>query len=256
MCAEEDDGIPERYQPEAIQSSGALDGFLPAAKLLDSYELDFDNMVASINDGYVVRRASSRVSYTSTLDRGVRGSNLPQEHVRHLCRLGMQCLSSINGPTLLSWVPVRACVRMARPKPGSFAQAISASHNQERCVKGEIHSCSARLAGLTWGRAHRRAVAKKEGKRDLVVKEIDCLYLDVEDRVRREASANKAVRGLKGCLPVIGIYAGINDPDDGGANYYFSMPCAPHPASDECLQALPLACKLRTYLPACIRAQL
>jgi len=63
------------------------------------------------------------------------------------------------------------------------------------------------------------------------VKVFNCNSQDTEDRARREAAAMLAVQSLDGCLWMLDKYAGIRDPERGGAIYYLSMPCVPRPLS-------------------------
>ena len=51
--------VPERYQPAEIDTSGALHGFDPAAKLLDEYELVHRDLLAVCAGGFVVRRVAA-----------------------------------------------------------------------------------------------------------------------------------------------------------------------------------------------------
>ena len=72
-----------------------------------------------------------------------------------------------------------------------------------------------------------------------MVKHIDCDCLSVERRMRREAAAFNAVRGLKGCLTMHAQFSGVTDEDDGGASYFFAMPCAPDLCCAACFGVLP-----------------
>ena len=58
--ADADEDGPERYQPGLIRTSGALHGFRPVEELHAKYRLNYrlDDLIADINDGYVIRRAS------------------------------------------------------------------------------------------------------------------------------------------------------------------------------------------------------
>ena len=69
-----------------------------------------------------------------------------------------------------------------------------------------------------------RAVGKRSGQADIVVKQIECDSPDDEIRIRREAETMHAVRSLDGCLPGLGTYAGLSDPRSGRAVYYLTMP--------------------------------
>ena len=57
--------VPERYQPAEIDTSGALHGFDPAAKLLDEYELVHRDLLAVCAGGFVVRRVAAAWPHVS-----------------------------------------------------------------------------------------------------------------------------------------------------------------------------------------------
>ena len=57
-----DEDMDARYVPDAIETSGAFDGFAPMRELTDVYNVDFDDdvLLSMIKVGWVVRSVSHR----------------------------------------------------------------------------------------------------------------------------------------------------------------------------------------------------
>ena len=77
--------MPERYLPTNIGTSGAWDGFAPAAELLDEYELVHQELIAVCANAFVTRRARRGSSASCRAEMPCKSGFLCREVPQHRC---------------------------------------------------------------------------------------------------------------------------------------------------------------------------